>query len=217
MLAPPGRKFKGAGYAPQVVKHFADVARPGLRVALYCRESGRSQAWQGHLTHQVVHLRRLVRSLGADVVKVFKVVGSGSKVLPLMNALSWCRKHGAVLVAESTARLLRAHDYTPKEPDRQPSEPQWQLLGQLAEGVTVCSWLDPSATPQQIRAFEAKRGLMKDRRWKKKPGQKTQRRKRLLPVVLELASQGMSKRQIALRLGVSRSLVTDWLRVGEKC
>jgi hypothetical protein len=175
ILATHAGTGKAAGYASRVVKHFPLVAKPGMAVVLFVRESGRVQEWAGHLKDQEAHLKRLIEPFGVRVARTFRPTCHGSDTRALAEALDYARDRNAIVVAESTARLLRAVEFSPKEPDRVPTKEQWRELKRMARGVVVATWVKPDATPEQVRAFESEWGLACKGR---KRGQRRKRRER---------------------------------------
>ncbi len=108
--SPPGR---GSEY----IKLAANVVGPGTPVVVYARCSGRVQEGNGNLQQQERAVRSAVEAIGGEVVQSFKMTESGWKLShrqerECLAATADCaRRHGAVLVAESTSRLIRSLDY----------------------------------------------------------------------------------------------------------
>jgi len=208
-----------AGKASDYIGHAERDIKPGDKVVLYCRVSRHTQNRMGNLDDQERNLRREAARLGAIVVEdPILHEGPGWDAGEIMRAAALAREHGAKLLAESTNRYVRSGEYHGDEnPDAQASEEELQFLPIWTGGTVPLTVLDPDASAGEERAYETKRGQReKGRRGGRPrtnpPGYKTERRREMLPKVLELREKGESVREIAAYMGIAKSTIYDWIQ-----
>jgi hypothetical protein len=88
-----------------------------------------------------------------EVARRYRVWG----IRQLVPAIELARKHGAALLAESTDRYLRHHDYKSTNPVP-PTDDQFRALAELAGDVPLVTVLPPDATHGEVRSQQIKRG-----------------------------------------------------------
>jgi hypothetical protein len=134
----------------------------------------------------------------------------------------------ALILAETTSRLVRSHLYHPSDrPDAQPKDAEFQVLLEYVEGVRLVTALNPDAIPGEERAYQTIRGQQakgnrggRPRKINSERGKLKERRLRYRSLTAELAQRGMKCRQIAAYLNaipdglpaVSFKPVWNWLR-----
>ncbi len=194
-----------------------DKLRKGQAVVLYCRVSRCVQRRRGNLADQEQTLREIVERLGGHVVAVVSFVGSGQDSSMLARAAALAKQHAAVIVAETTDRLIRHPAYHSDENWKvQARDIDLQDVKYWADSVPVLTALHPDATPEEARSSQTMRGQrVKGRKGGRpklsKPGYKKTRRQRLLPIVQSMRREGASLGQIAVTVGVPRSTVQEWV------
>ncbi|MFT3784331.1 MAG: recombinase family protein [Nibricoccus sp.] len=193
------------------MKHWREID-PNELVVIYCRASTYAQDWRGTLDKQSRNLRRILRRAGFRVVAIYRERESGWRDDRdgLAAAVQHAKRVGAVLMVESTARLLRSAFYDPvHHPDQQPLRGEWELLADELRGVTAATIVHPDASQDQIRAYETKRGFLRPVR----SGELKDRRQNLEAHFLKLVRVGASQRDLEMELGVPRSTVRGWLQL----
>jgi hypothetical protein len=194
---------------------------PDMPALIWCRVSGRTQHRKDNLRTQEKVLRRKLKARGIPVVGVCHEVGSGwikgkeraGLVEAVLKALKYAN---TAIVAISTDRFLRSRGFTTNEPDLTPSEEEFEELKKLTGDVPLVTYLDPDMHPRKVRGFQSKwgqkaKGNKGGPPLKKSPGYKKRRRLRNLPRVLRLQKGGKNPSQIAVRTGIARSTVCDWI------
>ena len=153
------RRAEHRGTASDFISRCIDVIVPGTLVVLCCRVSRDKQNRDGNLDDQERYLRQTLEAMGAVVVAVVRHVGPGTDLGWLARAAKLAKKHGAVLVAESTSRFCRHPGYHSSEwPDAQARESDLEDLPYFTEGVPLATLLHPDATPAKEKAFQTNRG-----------------------------------------------------------
>ena len=214
------------GVASEYIQDFSDLlaAKPGVKVVLYCRVSGREQNRKGNLRDQKTVRLRQLEDCGADVVAAYGEITSGwcDDKLRFEVAADVARASGAVLVAESVDRFLRNIDYNnEKNQEAQPTVHEFESLLGRTKGVTLATLLPPAMPWKSVRGEQTKRGQQakgrKGGRPKaKRPGDKKEHRRVWLSRVLSMSAHGVSSRVIAELIGMPRATVQRWIkRYGE--
>lgn len=209
------------GCAADVNEQFA--IKPGDKVVLLARVSSHEQGKAGNLVGQETHLPQAVEAAGGVVVDVVSVEWSGRGREwwdHLWAAAEVARKHGAILLAATTDRLIRHSLYRSDHPDKcrmQATEDDLRELAAATRGVRVMTFLHPDATPEECRSLLIRWGRdvkgNKGGRPPKEdrgPGWKKRRRERLRPQVLAMKGT-MSMGEIAEALGVHKGTIQTWL------
>lgn len=206
------------GQASKYIGHAKKKIRPGDKVVLCLRVSQRSQFHNRNLDDHEANLRRVARRLGAVVVDVVRYVGSGWDPFWLGKAAAIARQHGASLLAETTDRLIRHPAYHSQDnPDAQARDSDLREMQDFTDGVLVLTDLHPDASPSKVRSYQRKRG-----QWAKhqrggrpknnKAGYKKERRKAVLPRVLEMRRRGATLGDIVALAKVPKMTASDWIR-----
>ena len=141
--------------------HADDVIRPGTRVVLYARVSGRTQARQGNLDRHIAELEADAARYRADVVETCAEVASGmSPDRPaLSRAAALARRHNAIILAHNVGRLIRSAEFhRTKNPGAQPTQAEYEALASAVGGVTLATILPPDTDWREVRAAETRRG-----------------------------------------------------------
>ncbi len=197
--------------------------RPGIPRVLYCRVSGREQNRRGNLRDQSDNQHRTVGQHENSVQACYREIASGWELDDGMDrptlaaAIATAKKIGAVLVVESTDRLIRSVEYSKKNQDVLPTVAEFDKLMRLADGVTLATLLHPDTSPGDVRSHQIKRGQRAKghkggRPRITKPGEKKRRREEMLPMVLHLHRVGESRREIAEWTGLPVMTISDWIR-----
>lgn len=72
----------------------------------------------------------------------------------------WQERAGAVLLAESSDRLLRNLFFgVDKNLDPLPTRTEWMRVVQATRGAKLATWTDPDALPEKARSSQTKRGI----------------------------------------------------------
>ncbi len=216
----PSRRWQ-PGDASKYISEFA--VTPSMRVVLACRVSNRQR--KSHLKDQEANLRHAVEEAHGNVVAVHAVAESGFYPSWLCRAVLLAKKRDAVVLAETTDRLVRHPAYHSSEyPDAQARTSDLEELAYFIEGVKVMTHLHPNASPTEVRAYHVARGQqLKNRkggRPKSQPSQRGTYRSRYdderLSEVLELQAQGLSIRDIAEQIGRPHSTVQGWINTAKQ-
>jgi hypothetical protein len=184
--------------------------------------SERFQGYTGNLNDQKATVLRELARLGIPVIAVYKKIEPGWRLelcperASLAAAAQRARKHGAILVAESTSRFIRNIDWTTDNQDAVPTKEEFEQLTNLTGGVPLATILYPGASSGEERGYQSRRGqVAKGRKGgrspKRKPGYKKQRRLALKPEALRLRRDGCGLGTIAKQLGVPKSTVQCWV------
>ena len=194
-----------------------ETIRPGTLVVLWCRVSSDLQNVSGNNDDQEADLRAAVEARGGAVVAVVTYAGPVVDAdAALYRAANVAAQAGAVLLAETTSRFIRHHDYHPKlRPHLTPTANGLRDLRWLCGDVPLVTLLDPDATWRDERAHQSKRGQRRKgktggRPTKKRPGYKKAFRLRSIPKVRWMQIVGMSDRAIARALGTDKRNVGRW-------
>ena len=205
------------GKASDYIGHADDKLRFGGRIVLACRVSTEAQRKNGNLADQEARLRKVAESFGAIVVDVVRHCGSGADPYWIARPVAIAQPQGALLLAESTDRLIRHAGYDSKtNPDAQARKTELEDLKQWADGVPLVTVIAPDAPPTLARSHQSRRG--QSAKWRKggrppkvQPGWKKLRREQKQPLAIEMRREGKSIRQIAKALNVPCSTVQGWI------
>lgn len=216
------------GVASDYIEHFNDYQRARRPVDLYVRESSRKQRYRGNVAEAVADALRQLTARGITPLATFAGVESShiQEDRPLLEAaIAHARAHGAVLVAPSRCRFIRAREYGPGATQRcePPSVAEYRMLARMAAGVALATLLHPdapTARPEQTaRGIHAKR---LERQWqgtlewyeegRDQPGHKARWREVSQTKVRWLMFFGFSVRAIAKMTGVPRETILRWMQ-----
>lgn len=215
----PSKPVKASKY----LYHLDEFHRrhPDMVAVIYCRVSARSQDHRENLQNQESVLRQQHKTRGIPLVGCYLEVGSGSildeKREGLRKAIQAAKQHvNAVIVTTSTDRFLRNRCFTTDRLDTMPNEEEFEELNRRADSVPLATYLHPDMPPKEVRGYQSKwgqrtKGNKGGPPLKKSPGYKKRRRLRNLPRVLRLQKGGKNPSQIAVRTGIARSTVCDWI------
>jgi DNA invertase Pin-like site-specific DNA recombinase len=216
---------KAVGKASNWMWHLSDLTAKGLVLAvLYCRASTNEQDDDGCLLRAIIDAIKKLKAAGVRIIAVYDGVETSNIYgdrLRLMWAIEEARQHGAVLVAPSRDRFIRARSFCrgQKLKAEPPNEFEYRELARMTDGVLLATIQDPDASPEEVRSQQTLGGQRiggrkGGRPRKSKPGDKKRRRAELTPQVVELHQQGMSNRAIGRQLKVAEPTVRRWLSKG---
>lgn len=209
-----GRRQPRNRYRPsEYIQHIKNLP-PSTLVILYVRVSS---ARQEHAS-QLAALKAAAEAAGLVVVGVHVLTTpAGEAEGGLFKAAKQAEAHGATLLAECTSRFARAATHHAAHAHRR-SPGRWAIK-EVCDicRVPLATVLDPDATAAQERAYQMKRGQEGSGNYggrpaKPRPGDKKQRRLKLLPRVLRMRLVGYSNRAIGRELEVPERTIRDWLK-----
>jgi len=198
--------------------------KSGDLVWLVCRVSEHVQRRNKNDDGQATFLRKEVKQRGGVVVGVTKITISGFHPYWLAKAAALAKQHGAILLAETTDRYVRHPFYhSAAWPSAQARHTDLDVLAYYADGADLMTFLDPEATPREVRSQQSKRGQWaKDNKGGRPakentnptshPGCLKQRRVDNYEIVRQLKQDGVSVPEIMKTTGVKRDAVYRWLR-----
>lgn len=164
------------------------------------------------MARQVAQMTRELRRLGIEVVAVYREVRSGWIVddRPKLDlAIEAAEHHNAVIVAESTDRLLRSQDFdSVNAPGAAPTEFEFERFMSRAKGVRFATLLDPDADWREVRSYQTKRGYG----IRCQPGEKKRWRATVARRALLLWLEGASYREVAKETRTPTPTVQGWIR-----
>jgi hypothetical protein len=207
-----GRASERLWHLADALKHFG----PG-RYVICCRESSWKQQRRRNLMDQRAELLQVCNEIGASVVGEIMHVGSGFDPSWLRPAARMAKESGALILAESTDRLIRHPDYHSKtNPDAQASERELCELAFWLDDVVAVTVLHPDATPYEVRSYQRRRGQRAKGNFggrppKKVAGYKRRRREALEPRAIRLRQRGLSLAEIAVALECARTTIQRWV------
>jgi DNA invertase Pin-like site-specific DNA recombinase len=183
-----------------------------------CRVSTPEQDANGNLDEQMMTAWRQLRAAGHRHIAVYDGVETsrvhGNRII-FERAIDDARQHGAILVAASRDRFIRAASFGrgQKAKCEPPSDHEYRELVRLADGVPLATIIhpdDPGVRAEQIKRGQRAKGRRGGRPPKKPPGYKRQRRIELRPRAIELRRQGWALRRIGAALNVNESTLRGW-------
>lgn len=201
-VLPFDRAVPTSGKASNYIESFN--VRPGDKVILLLRVSGREQGRRNNLVGQHKKLEEAVQEAGGIVAGEYAKVGSGHGsgwLICLAEALDMAREKGAgIILAATTDRILRSRHFVSNKKgscDTQPDDSELKELEFIAKrGVRLMTFLHPDASPKECRSLRIRWGReVKGNKggWPQKqtrgrlPKGETKRRKGLLvPIILRL-------------------------------
>jgi DNA invertase Pin-like site-specific DNA recombinase len=197
--------------------------RENPKVVVYYRASGRAQKNSGKFAWQKQLTESYLPENGYEIVGTFEIVICGRHFRyrsALRQAVALARKTGAIVVAATRDRFVRAVGYNGTHQSDRPTLRQYEELCELADGVTLATIIPPETSPEAVRSIQVNGGHQaagnKGGRPRKKkpcpPGHKKRQREAQLPMALELHQQGYSLSQIANHLGRPRPTIQSWIK-----
>jgi DNA invertase Pin-like site-specific DNA recombinase len=203
---------------PSTYIHPIEAITPGMKVILVCRVSSGFQSSKGNNDDQEAVLRAALKARGATVEGVKRLVGRAWEVqAELYEAANEASQIDAVLLAESTNRLVRPPRYHPKDrPYLVAGANELCDLPWVCGDVKLVTLLPPDTHWKEERAFQIKRGQQqKDHRGgrpgPRRPGYKKQQRETMLSKVFWFSKVGFSVRRIANLLKQHPTQIQRWL------
>jgi hypothetical protein len=172
----------------------------------------------------------VVAERGGVVVGVVSYAVSGFDPFWLVEAAELARQHAAIILAETTDRLVRNHEYHSKEnPEAQATEPELESLRRCTLGVVLMTHLHPDASPRQARSYHRRRGQRekghaggRPHKQDRAPGHRNRRNARCRPLVLkwhrqepELSSRELETRLAEMGEDVSHATVAAWINAAK--
>lgn len=188
----------------------ADTLPAGTLVILLLRVSSGRQRKRKNLDDQKAALTAYAEQRGLVVVGIITHVGSGWDTEWLRNASTAAQEKNAILLAESTDRIVRSPHYDKTNQDAVAGKTELDAVRMVTKETTLATMLHPDTHPRDVRSNQTRRG----RAGKNKKGGRPSKKADYLSTVQTLASQGMTCRQIAARLDgrVDYSTVSRWLK-----
>ncbi len=198
------------------IQHAPDVIRFGTLVWIVARKSDDKDA-KRCLADQSAHTAEEAIRQGAKILGSSEFITPGSDPYWLRAVAEQARKHGAIIVAATTDRLIRSYNYDQHHQDWLPNQAELDYLMRVVDGVPLATIDHPDATNGEQRSFQSKRGQERTGRKggrpvKKVAGIKKQRRVLLQPQAIQLRREKLSLKEISQLLDVKRSTVQDWLK-----
>lgn len=213
----------------------------------YCRVSHAGQERDGNLDDQIseveTSIKKIVQEMPFDHtlrIKPFREVCNGSIVRAgerqqLRKAITFARKHNAVIVALSRDRLLRHDEHKRTFDTESPTKEEYDQLLDLAGDVPLLTISDPNASCSDVRSSQIRRGQRTKRnkggrpskaetKSKVAPGELKQRRIQMRPFVIQLRARGSTFSDITEAVNrdhnvsppISSETVRCWCREFEK-
>jgi hypothetical protein len=158
------------------------------------------------------------------VVGVVTHIGSGRDPLWLEKAAIDARKLGATLLAATTDRFIRNCHYRSDHKKlwkAQATTNERELLALSTNdcGVSLMTFLDPDATPEECRSLLTRWGKEASEKNQGRPPKRNRERyrKQWSPRVMKLHEEGMSLSKIARRIfeesgsRISHTAIRDWI------
>jgi hypothetical protein len=125
------------------------------KVILYGRDSTPQQVKRGNVDDQIAGLRAYVSHFEVEVVGTFTDDTKGWRIKSrpgLLKAFALARKTGAVILAESTSRFVRAKGWDPKDKKTWSLRPDYRRFARIAGGVLCATKLHPNASRPKERS-----------------------------------------------------------------
>jgi len=195
---------------------------PDMEAALYLRVSARSQNHNKNLRNQERVLRRRLKKLGIPVADCFSEVISGWVTDHYRGILRQAVRRAlqfenTVILAASADRFLRSRDFDTKDnPDALPTIAEFEKLRKITRGVPLVTLLQPNRSQKKVRGYYSKwgqrtKGKKGGRPILKNSGWTIRRREKKLPRVRRLLKKGKNPTEIARKMGIARSSISDWI------
>ncbi len=184
------------------------------KCVIVSRVSSVKQELNGDLQDQEDFLLYIACKTRLSFVQAFQHVGDGRDLAWLHIPLKTAKSHKALILAESSCRILRPETYSKT---RQRAEYTDKDLSKLERflgryNIQIMSYLDPDCSYEEVRDHQSNRRNVEVAKVNRK-----ERKKKCLNRVLELDKNGYSSRSIAkivnFELGVSLSYgaICEWL------
>ena len=196
--------------------------KKGKEYFIYARASKSQSAKRGSLLQQVKDISQEIELKKGNVCGIEKRIGSGQSLTILRRIFIECREKNLILVVWSVDRLIRSWDFHSKDNlDAVAGVKEWEELLRISEGVEIESYIDPDATPEQVRSKQRIRGQLSRTRGGRKTvekGFRKSRREKYMAKVLEMSSKGFSSRAIAEWVtkesgkSISHMAVYNWIQ-----
>jgi hypothetical protein len=159
------------GAASEYIGYLPDMIERGEvnAMILHARVSTPVQQRNGSLSDQMKKLKELVKPYGKSphripVVARFCEMGKGKNPSrrKLRRAVAMARREHAVIVVDTTDRLIRAEDYDPHDRDtwkHRPTDAEYRHFMEVNSGVVFATiGRRPDAGPRRTRSHQTKRG-----------------------------------------------------------
>lgn len=131
----------------------------GDKVLLVARGSSGPQDARGNTQDAIDFLNLYASFMDAEIIGELKVVAPGSDPEWLIPAVEEAKEHGAKIVAESADRLIRHQFYHSRHnPHLMAGKRELELLGRIADGVVLTTFLRPNLPLSKVRRWQTKRG-----------------------------------------------------------
>lgn len=211
--SPPGIASDYIQLLEYILKNY-----PNEKIVLFCRASSKTNQ-KNTLPVQVADLKNNIQKMGGIIVDEYQFVDSGKLSFEHIKrhwkkAAKLARKHGAILVAESTDRFIRSNEFTHQNKNAPISVPEFEELAAATIGVRLATYLPPDEKMEIVCRHQAER--KKRLGTQKKSGRHrkqrtTQETKSDIPILKECLKKGDSLRKIEQHHGIPRS--TAWRKI----
>ncbi len=187
-----------------------------MKGVVCCRVSREDQKQNGNLLRSEANLRLNLERYRVEVVGSISVVCWGNDPSWLIPAYELARETGAVLIAESTCRLIRPPDFNKHNQRLQPRRVDFELLRKYTKEIPLVTWHDPDDSPEITKSHQTIRGhRMSGRRGGRPSKTKKENKERweiLRPIAIEIHQLNyFSYREIALML--NEATMTIWRQI----
>lgn len=203
------------------IEHLDDVLKkePNIPIVPYARVSTTPQKYNGNLDKQTEKLLKKLKSRGANIIyPVFREARNGSlRTRPdeLLKACDKALEIKGVVVAISVDRIIRAHNYNPRNKQFYPlTRKAMAVFRSITRKARIATIEDPD-TPDNVihgkhtqRGMEGRKGM--GRPPKTRPGYKKRRRQKYERIALNMRKEGKSYREIEAALDISHSTIWIW-------
>lgn len=217
---PESKTAKAIEYLHHLKKYHKQ--HPDMIALIYARVSTGAQGYKRNLDTYEKVLHRKLKKLNIPVIGYYPEISSGwildyDERLALANATKEAINKKTVIVAPSADRFLRNRNFNTKtNPDVLPTEAEFEKLKKLTRNVPLVTLLHPDMPPMEVRSWQTKwgqkvKGNNGGRPIQKRPGYKKMRRDKKLPTVLKLLKRGKNPTEIAKKVRVARSTISDWI------
>jgi DNA invertase Pin-like site-specific DNA recombinase len=171
--------------------------KPNTRVVIYVRVSTRQQDHKNNLDSQIQKLKNAVAASKGIVVKIVTYIGSGFDPWKVGYAAEIARKHNAIIVAESTDRLIRSPNYhSVTNPNARARTFDLESLAEATRGISLMTLHHPDESLKKVRSAQIFRGIKNKRSTTTKPGDRARIRVEWEAKLAELNKEGMGYKRL---------------------
>jgi hypothetical protein len=222
------RLYRAEAVAGDYIGYLPDLIERGevKSITLYGRVSTDVQVRNGSLSDQMRKFKELVQPYAKSPYRIPVVARYGGpesgkqyERSKLRRAVAMARRENAVVVADTTDRLIRAEDYDPHDRETwkcRPTDAEYRRFIEANSGVVFATiGKRPDAGPRRTRGYQTKRGheAKGNKGGRPKKLSRAERKELLLPKVMQLRQDtGRGCCWIAEQVGLSSKTVWEWLK-----